>query len=80
MSNERLVIMRNGKNLTQGQVASAVGISQSMYARIEAGDRSPRLETMAKLAKFFGVTVDWLFCEKITSGNVDVVNGGVTCA
>jgi len=42
-------------------VARAVGIPQSAYAMIERGQRTPRKETMKKLAEFFGLSVNKLF-------------------
>lgn len=35
-----------------------------MVARIEGGDREPRKFTKIRLARFFGVTVEWLFYEE----------------
>lgn len=65
MKNQRLIELREKAGMTQEQLAEAIGISQSMIARIENGDREPRKLTKIRLAKLFGVTVEWLFYEQI---------------
>ncbi len=64
MKNKRLAGLREDAGLTQEQLADIVGVSQSMIARIEAGDREPRRHTRIKLASIFKVKVDWLFYEQ----------------
>ncbi|NLK51546.1 MAG: helix-turn-helix transcriptional regulator [Syntrophomonadaceae bacterium] len=61
MRNEKMCSLRRAMNLSQREVAEAVGISQSSYAMIEGGYRHPRKEVEKKLADFFNVTVDELF-------------------
>ncbi len=39
---------------TQEAVASAVGIKQPFYSRIENGEGTPSPETAAKIARYFG--------------------------
>ncbi len=64
MENKRLVKMRERRNLTQIQLAQEVGISQSMISLGERGEREFDDITKAKLASFFGVTVQWLFFDQ----------------
>lgn len=61
--NERLIELRCKYNLSQKELAEAIGISQSMIARIEAGEREPRRDIKIKLARYFRVSVEWLFYE-----------------
>ena len=61
--NKRLEELRKTANLSQQQLADRVGVSQSMIARIEAGERDPRTDIKIKLATFFSVSVEWLFYE-----------------
>ncbi|MBQ0836293.1 helix-turn-helix transcriptional regulator [Lactiplantibacillus pentosus] len=51
------------KELKQTQMESAhnIGISYSMYTKMESGDKNPSIETMKKVAKYFNKTVDELF-------------------
>ncbi len=46
------------RELTQGDVAKVLGVSQSLYSRWEAGSTEMKQSHMVALAKFFGITVD----------------------
>ncbi|MCM1289319.1 MAG: helix-turn-helix domain-containing protein [Corallococcus sp.] len=61
---ENLKIIRKSKKLTQAEVAKVLDITVSAYGNYELGQRSPTPEVLIKLAKFFGVSVDYLldFC------------------
>ena len=52
--------IRTRRNLTQAEVASALGVSSVVYSRYETGSRQPSIETLVQLADIFGVTVDYL--------------------
>ena len=52
--------IRTRKNLTQAEVASALGVSPVVYSRYESGTRQPSTDTIIQLADIFGVTVDYL--------------------
>lgn len=59
---ERLSEMREARGLTQDAVASLMGTSQPVVARLEAGGRDPRLSTVERYAAALGVEVvvrDW---------------------
>ena len=51
--------IRVRKNLTQAQVANALGVSSVVYSRYETGSRQPSIEVIIQLADIFGVTVDY---------------------
>lgn len=61
--NNRLVELRKSKGLTQTQLAEAVGLSQSMIAYIESGSKEPSRDFKINLARYFSVTVEYLFYE-----------------
>ncbi len=52
--------IRIRKNLTQADVANALGVSSVVYSRYESGTRQPSIDTIVQLADFFCVTVDYL--------------------
>ena len=52
--------IRVRKNLTQLQVANALGVSSVVYSRYETGHRQPSVDALIRLADLFGVTVDYL--------------------
>lgn len=56
----RLKELRQQKKLTQANVANALGITQQSYARWENGKVTPSLEKLSQIAKFYGVTTDYL--------------------
>lgn len=53
-----LIALREQKGLTQGQLAKRMGISQSGVARIEGGDRDPRLSTLRRYALALGAMIE----------------------
>ena len=63
--NERLIQLRQAAGWTQQQLAEKVGLSQSMIAFIEAGKKDPSRKYRMLLARIFGVSVEWLFYERI---------------
>lgn len=52
--------IRVRKNLTQAEVANALGVSSVVYSRYETGARQPSIDIIVQLADFFCVTVDYL--------------------
>ncbi len=52
--------LRKEKGLTQGELAARFGVTQQAIAKWEAGKALPELETVSRIAAFFGVTVDYL--------------------
>lgn len=46
---------------SQQKLAELTGIDDSLIAKIEVGRRKPDVNTIGKLAEFYGVSLDWLF-------------------
>jgi transcriptional regulator with XRE-family HTH domain len=58
---ERLKSLREAKNLTQKDLAQVLGLnSKSTITNYEQNDREPDYETLIKIAKYFGVSTDYL--------------------
>jgi len=53
---ERLRLIRNSRNLTQQQIASAVRIKVSTYSGYETGRREPNLHTLVRITEILGCT------------------------
>lgn len=51
-----LIDLRKEKNLTQGQVAAASGITQPSYFGIETGQSDPKPETAKRLGAVLGIS------------------------
>lgn len=56
----RIRSLREDRDLRQLDVANAVGIDQRSLSNYETGKTNPDSETVVKLARFFGVTCDYL--------------------
>ncbi len=56
---ERVLLARENKNMTQQEVADAVGMKQPSYYKIESG-KTQRTKFINELAKVLNVSVDWL--------------------
>lgn len=58
MLKDNLMLMRNCKGMSQEKIAEVVGISRQAYAKWEKGETIPDIEKCAKLAQFYGTTID----------------------
>lgn len=56
----RIKELREKNEVSQSNVAKAVGITRQAVSLYEKGEREPKLETWQKLADFFGVSVQYL--------------------
>lgn len=56
----RIKDLREDRDLTQTQVAEAIGITQRKYSYIETGTQQLTDEILIKLAKLYGVSVDYI--------------------
>ncbi|MBE7085292.1 MAG: helix-turn-helix transcriptional regulator [Clostridiales bacterium] len=59
---DRIKELRIEKNLTQLELSKATGVSQNAIAQWENGKRTPNINAIIVLAKYFGVTTDYLLC------------------
>ena len=60
MRYERIRNLRIDRGLTQKQVAEYLNIKQNTYSQYEIGVLNYPLDTVAKLADLYGVSVDYL--------------------
>lgn len=66
-----LKALRKEKKLTLSDIANALGTSSQVISRYELGQREPDLDTLKKIADFFGVTTDYLLGREDDFGNVE---------
>jgi transcriptional regulator with XRE-family HTH domain len=64
----RIKNLRLEKNISQNELAKALGLTQQAISAYENGLREPDLETLNKLANYFNVSVDYLL------GRTDIRN------
>lgn len=62
MYGQRLSVARKKAGLMQKDVAKFLGVKDNIVSYYENGDRIPTVEQYTKLAKFFGVSADYLLC------------------
>ena len=57
---ERLLMLRQERNLSQKALALEMGMALNTYVRYERGEREPTASTLMQIAEFYGVTLDYL--------------------
>lgn len=62
---EKIKKLRNERNLSQEQIAKAIGVSRPTYTAIESGKQELSLEEAKKLSALFGISID-----ELSSGNI----------
>ena len=60
MMNLRIKDLREDHDLKQKQLAELLCCDQSLYSKYERGERPLPLEYAARLADFYGVSIDYL--------------------
>lgn len=58
--NERIIDLRESKDLTQTELAKRLNIDKSAMNKIESGTRKVSSDELSKLASIFDVTTDYL--------------------
>ena len=56
----KLAELRNSLSLTQGEVATALGISNKTLSKYENGISEPSLTMLIKIAEYYGVSTDYI--------------------
>lgn len=60
MIGSRLRFLREDHDYSLEAVARCIGATRSQIARYEKGIMNPSVATLAKLAKFYGVSMDYI--------------------
>ena len=58
--NERLIHLKESRQILQKNIAAQIGISLRSYQRYEYGEREPSLSVLIALADYFDVSLDYL--------------------
>ncbi len=64
---EKIKKLRQEKNVSQAALGKAVGVHEKHISRYERGISRPSMETLRKMAGFFGVSIDFLVSEDISA-------------
>lgn len=62
----KILELRNSRQLTQQNLADAVGVTRATVLALERGDYNPSLELAFRLSRFFNVKIDDLFRFKVS--------------
>ena len=57
---QRIYELRKRRGLSQKELGDAVGLSHKSISTIESGARSTTIEKLIALARYFGVSTDYL--------------------
>ena len=73
-----LKLLRNERQLSQQELADALGISKSSINMYERGERQPNFEVLKTIADYFNVDIDYLLGR--TSKTTKVINPNTLAA
>ena len=73
-----LKLLRNEKNMSQQELADALGISKSSINMYERGERQPNFEVLETIADFFNVDIDYLLGR--TNKTTNIINPNTIAA
>jgi transcriptional regulator with XRE-family HTH domain len=62
---EKLVMLRKQRGWSQAELREHVGVHIAHLSRMENGKAQPSVEMLQKLARAFGVTMDYLMDEQL---------------
>ena len=66
---EKIRLLRKNKNITQTQLAEALSVSSQTVSKWENHLSAPDISVLPVIARFFGVTMDELFCYRLDALN-----------
>lgn len=69
----KLKELRLSSGYNQNEVANNINITQNTYSNYENNKTEPDIETLCKLADYYGVSLDYL-CEHTTNNVLDLSN------
>ena len=58
----RIEEIRKEKNILQDELAKALGVSRQTISSLENGRYNPSITLAYKIAKYFGMTIEDVFC------------------
>nr|DAG41576.1 MAG TPA: repressor protein [Caudoviricetes sp.]DAO63684.1 MAG TPA: repressor protein [Bacteriophage sp.] len=73
-----LKLLRSEKNMSQQELADALGISKSAINMYERGERQPKFEILEQIADYFNVDMDYLLGR--TSKTTKIINPNTLAA
>ncbi len=72
----RIKELREEAKISQAELASMLGVTQQALSNYENGLREPDLDTINKIANYFGVSIDYLLC-RTNVRNSDIIEEAI---
>jgi len=66
MLGRNLKALRKKKNLTQENLANSLSVSRQAICLWERGERTPKISTLTRVSRIFGVSIDHMVNGKLT--------------
>ena len=60
---QKIILLRREAEITQQELADKIGEERTKIAKLELGLRNPDINIVGKIAKFYDVSIDWIFGE-----------------
>lgn len=70
---KRIAEERKKQNLSQQELGELLGVSQQTISKYEKGTREPDTQTLIKLSRLFGVSVDYLLSNCNSDNETDII-------
>ncbi|MDD3122826.1 MAG: helix-turn-helix transcriptional regulator [Candidatus Izemoplasmatales bacterium] len=67
----KLIELRNEKGITQKQLAQVINYSDKVISKWERGESLPDINALDQIAKFYGVSIDYLVREDLESQHIE---------
>lgn len=71
---DRIREERKKLNLSQTKLSEKIGVSDTYLGAIERGEKSLTLDTLEKISKVFGVSIDYLLSDSIESTDQNIID------
>jgi len=71
---QKLAGIRKERGFSQAEVANAIKVEKSRVSNWENNKGKPTLENVMALAKFLGVSIDYLVFENVPQEGVEAIN------
>ena len=75
---ERIQQKRQQLGLSQQDASEKLDLSTSFFSRVERGEKVSSLETLVKIANFFGFSLDFLLQESLTQNKSEQLQTELT--
>lgn len=73
---KRIRILRKERGINQQRLASELNVTQAMISKYELGLSEPDIETICRIAEFFGVSSDYLL--EISDEKISISSYGLS--